>query len=139
MASEIMEEFKVANPERKVEVKIQPNIFVNVDAGLIRNALENLVQNAWKFTEPIPAAKIEFGFTYDLGINNYYVKDNGVGFDMEYADKLFIPFNRLHSDKEFEGMGIGLASVKKIIERHGGKIWVESKVNEGTTFFFTLF
>jgi light-regulated signal transduction histidine kinase (bacteriophytochrome) len=138
LASEIIDELKVANSARDVKVRIQPNMFVNVDASLMRIVLENLLQNAWKFTEPEDVAKIEFGFIYDHGINNYYVKDNGVGFDMEYVNKLFTPFSRLHTEKEFEGTGIGLASVRKIIEKHGGKIWAESKIDEGATFYFTL-
>ena len=138
LAYEIAEELKGTIPERKVSIKIQPNIFTNVDAGLMRIVLENLFQNAWKFTEPKSDANIEFGFYYNHGINNYYVKDNGVGFDMEYADKLFVPFNRLHTENEFEGMGIGLATVKKIIEKHGGKIWANGKTNKGSTFYFTL-
>lgn len=138
LAKEIIEDLRVANPDRKVEVKIQPNIFAFVDPGLIRNVLENLFQNAWKFSSKKSDAKIEFGFYYNQGINNYYVKDNGVGFKMEYVEKLFTPFNRLHSEKEFEGSGIGLASVKKIIDKHGGRVWAESEINVGTTIYFTL-
>ena len=138
IASEIFEDLKVANPERRVEVKILDDMYDRADVDLIRIVLENLIQNAWKFTEPKSDAIIEFGLINNHGVNNYYIKDNGVGLNMQYANKLFTPFNRLHSEKEFEGMGIGLASVKKVIEKHGGKIWVESKINEGATFFFTL-
>jgi len=138
LANEITEELNIAYPERKVEVIIQPNMYENTDVSLFRIVLENLIQNAWKFTRNNSSAKIEIGYIHKNGHKEYYVRDNGVGFNMKYANKLFIPFNRLHSDNEFEGMGIGLASVKKIIDKHGGQIRVESKINEGTIFSFTL-
>jgi light-regulated signal transduction histidine kinase (bacteriophytochrome) len=97
----------------------------------------NLLGNAWKYTATNPAARIEFGKVDDAGQDIFYVKDNGVGFDMAYSDKLFHEFQRLHG-AEFEGTGIGLATVKRIIDRHGGKIWAESKIGEGATFCFSL-
>ena len=101
-------------------------------------ALANLFSNALKFTRKCEKAQIELGYKIDNGNNIYYVKDNGVGFNMKYADKLFSPFQRLHSAEEFEGTGIGLTTVQRIIHRHGGKIWVDSIPGSGTTFYFIL-
>ena len=108
------------------------------DRNLIQIALQNLLNNAWKYSKNQPETLIEFGsFNKDEQII-YFIRDNGVGFDMHYVDKLFGAFQRLHSQSEFEGTGIGLATVQRIIRRHQGNIWAESIVNEGTTFFFTL-
>ena len=104
----------------------------------MRATLDNLIGNAWKYTAKTSAARIEVGNEWRDGNTVYYVRDNGAGFDMRYVHKLFAPFQRLHHRDEFEGTGIGLATVKKIIERHGGKIWIESAVNVGTTVFFTV-
>ena len=101
MASEIVEELQIANPNHSVKIRIQPNMFANVDTSLMRIVLENLFQNAWKFTVLKVDAKVEFGFNYNHGVNNYYISDNGVGFDAKYADKLFVPFSRLHTENEF--------------------------------------
>lgn len=98
----------------------------------------NLLGNAWKFTSKQSEARIEFGVTEKEGKSAYFVKDDGIGFDMKYADKLFSPFQRLHRAEEYEGTGIGLATVQRIIHRHGGQIWVESKLDKGTMFCFTL-
>jgi light-regulated signal transduction histidine kinase (bacteriophytochrome) len=100
--------------------------------------MENLLGNAWKFTQKQAEAKIEFGKTEKEGKTIYFIRDNGVGFDMKYANKLFIPFQRLHSDSEFAGTGVGLTLVQRIVRRHGGDIWVESAVEKGATFYFTL-
>jgi light-regulated signal transduction histidine kinase (bacteriophytochrome) len=100
--------------------------------------MENLIGNAWKFSSKTAGAIIEIGGRSDGGAKMHYVRDNGAGFDMQYAHKLFSPFQRLHDATQFEGTGIGLATVKKIIQRHHGKIWAESKVNGGTTVFFTI-
>jgi hypothetical protein len=100
--------------------------------------LENLLGNAWKFTGKCPRAVIEFGVTQHEGKKAYFVKDNGVAFDMSYAGKMFSPFQRLHSINEFPGTGIGLATVKRIINRHGGTVWIEAEVGRGTTVYFTL-
>jgi light-regulated signal transduction histidine kinase (bacteriophytochrome) len=94
--------------------------------------------NAWKFTSKINEPEIEFGTTEQEGKNTYFVRDNGVGFNMSYADKLFLPFQRLHSSTEYAGTGIGLASVQRVIKRHGGRIWAEGEPDKGATFYFTL-
>jgi len=100
--------------------------------------MENLLSNAWKFSRNQPRPRIEFGSTHSSGDLTYFVKDNGVGFDMAYADKLFGAFQRLHSESDFEGNGIGLATVQRIIHRHGGRVWAEGSAGEGATFYFTL-
>ena len=108
------------------------------DSHLLRVALENLLGNAWKFTGKHPSARIEFGATADQGQQAYFVRDDGAGFDMAYADKLFGAFQRLHPGTDFTGTGIGLATVQRVIHRHGGRIWAEGAVEQGATFFFTL-
>ncbi|HZV82968.1 MAG TPA: PAS domain S-box protein, partial [Geobacteraceae bacterium] len=126
------------NPERQVEVVLEPEVKAVADASLMEICMDNLIGNAFKYTGNTPDARIEFGVCDDSGEEAYFVRDNGAGFDMSYYEKLYAPFQRLHQHKEFPGMGIGLATVKRIIERHGGHIWAESKVGEGSTFFFTL-
>jgi light-regulated signal transduction histidine kinase (bacteriophytochrome) len=108
------------------------------DRNLLRLVLENLLGNAWKFSSKVDLPRIEMGIKESNGKKTYYIQDNGVGFDMTYADKLFKPFQRLHKASEFPGTGIGLATVQRIIRRHGGEIWAESTVGEGATFYFTL-
>ena len=100
--------------------------------------LENLCKNAWKFTKNNPKAKIEFGMMETKEGKTFFIKDNGIGFDMKYAEKLFRPFQRLHTNKEFPGIGIGLATLKSIIQKHNGKIWAESQIGKGTTFYYTI-
>ncbi|HEY9076616.1 MAG TPA: PAS domain-containing protein [Anaerolineaceae bacterium] len=138
MAEEILAELAAAQPERQVIQKIQPQLMVRADKNLIRIALSNLLSNAWKFTSKHPIALIEMGSRQENGETVYYVKDDGAGFDMAYAGKLFSAFQRLHNINEFEGSGIGLALVQRIIHRHGGHIWAESVVEQGATFYFTL-
>jgi light-regulated signal transduction histidine kinase (bacteriophytochrome) len=142
LALEVAEELKEANPERPVEFTAEKGLEVRGDARLLRVALENLIGNAWKFTHIKQKAKIEFGLDEVLsregGVPVYYVKDNGAGFEMAYADKLFGAFQRLHGANEFEGTGIGLATVQRIVHRHGGSIWAEGEVDRGATFYFTL-
>ena len=108
-----------------------------MDADLLRVVMENLLGNAWKYTAKSGEARIAFGIASIDGLRACYVRDNGAGFDMAYADRLFTPFQRLH-DQEFEGIGIGLATVQKIVQRHGGQVWAEGVPGEGATFYFTL-
>ena len=124
--------------DRPVDWRITENLIARVDSHLLRVVLDNLLGNAWKFTAKHPQAVIEFGATEQNGERVFYVRDDGAGFDMTYANKLFGAFQRLHSPREFEGTGIGLATVQRIIRRHGGRIWAESAVEAGATFYFTL-
>jgi len=138
MARGILGQLKEGSPERQVEWQVAPDLIVQADSNLLRIALDNLLRNAWKFTQKRPAARLEVGATAQDGETAYFVRDNGAGFDMEYAENLFGAFQRLHSSDEFEGTGVGLAIVQRIILRHGGRVWAEGKVNEGATFYFTL-
>ena len=134
----IVYEFQQEAGERKVEVKVNPLEPANVDITLIKQVWINLISNAFKYSNRKEITKIEIGAYIEKNENVYYIKDNGVGFDMEYSHKLFGVFQRLHKMKEFEGTGVGLAIVQRIIQRHGGKVWAEAKVNEGASFFFSL-
>jgi len=125
-------------PVRKVETIIADDVKAEGDPSMFWIVIENLIGNAWKFTEKKPLAKIEFGMKQHDGKTVYFVRDNGAGFNMEYAYKLFNPFQRLHSEDEFPGLGIGLATVQRIIQRHGGHIWADGEVDKGATFYFTL-
>jgi len=139
LARECIAALADASPERRVAVVIAPGLAAYADRALIQIALDNLLANAWKFTGKAGEARIEVGETTAPGGEPaFYVRDNGAGFDMAYAGKLFTPFQRMHSTQDFEGTGIGLATVKRIIERHHGRIWLESAVNAGTTIYFTL-
>jgi signal transduction histidine kinase len=138
MAGEISDNLRRTRPERDVEVLIMPGLVANGDARLLKVALENLLGNAWKFTCKKAHAKIEFGAVRRDGTLTYYVRDNGAGFDQAHADKLFGPFERLHGADEFEGMGVGLATVQRVVHRHGGRIWAEGEVGRGATVYFTL-
>lgn len=138
LAQDIAADLKMTDPDRQVEFVIAEGITTRGDPTLLRAALENLIGNAWKFTQKRETAGIELGVMTQSKERIYYVRDNGAGFDMKYADKLFAPFQRLHSPTEYAGTGIGLASVQRIVRRHGGNIWTESVVDKGTTFYFTL-
>ena len=138
LARTIVTGLQESDPQRQVEFVIQDSVVVNGDTRLMRVALENLLGNAWKYTGKNQEARIEFGLTEDDGKRTCFVRDDGSGFDMAYADRLFGAFQRLHDQSEFEGSGIGLATVQRIINRHGGRIWAESAVDEGATFYFTL-
>jgi PAS domain S-box-containing protein len=138
LAHEVAEELKAAESGRELIFKIDKLPSVFADQSMMRRVLANLLANAIKFTRPRPSALIEVGAKADRGETIYYVRDNGVGFDMRYTDKLFGVFQRLHSVEEFEGNGIGLAIVKRIVTRHGGRVWAEGKVGEGATFYFSL-
>jgi two-component system, sensor histidine kinase and response regulator len=138
MASEIAEELRASSPDRKVEVEIASELSVSADPRLMRILLGNLINNAWKFTSTKRAAAIEVGCEFVDGEPRQFVRDNGVGFDMLYSHKLFGAFQRLHSQSEFSGVGIGLATVRRIVNRHGGRCWAEGAVGEGATFYFVL-
>ncbi len=135
MASEIVAELRANEPDRRVDVEVQPGLHATGDPSLVRNLLQNLLGNAWKFTRDCDAARIEVG--RDAG-GAFFVRDNGAGFPPEYADKLFRPFQRLHSQEQFAGDGVGLASVRRIVERHGGTIRADGALGQGATFAFTL-
>lgn len=127
-----------AEPARQVEVVIPAGLRAQADPLLIRIALENLIGNAWKFTRHTAQARIELGVQAIEGKQTFFIRDNGAGFDMQYADRLFSAFHRLHSDAEFPGIGIGLTTVQRIVERHGGRVWAEAVVDQGATFYFTV-
>lgn len=139
MATEVLTELQKSEPDRKVEWKIQPGLKAEGDASLMRIVLDNLLGNAWKYTGRQAQPHIEFGAVTDSdGIREYFVRDNGAGFDMAYAGKLFGAFQRLHSAADFSGTGVGLATVQRVIHRHGGKVRGEGKPGEGATFYFSL-
>ncbi|MCC6535377.1 MAG: PAS domain S-box protein [Burkholderiales bacterium] len=138
IAEAIVQELRAESSERKVDVSIHPGMFCLADPSLIRIALYNLIGNAWKFTSKRATASIEFGALTQRNKTVYYVRDDGAGFDMGHAGKLFGAFQRLHSPREFEGTGVGLATVSRIVDRHGGTVWAESTLDKGATFYFTL-
>lgn len=138
MAREIIGEFRLAEPERQVTVTIGTGLKAIGDGSLLRIVLENLLSNAWKYTGKRKQARIEVGALIEDDSTVFFVRDNGAGFDMAYAERLFGPFQRLHRREEFEGTGVGLATVQRIIHRHGGRIWAESQVGKGAVFYFTL-
>lgn len=138
ITKEVIEELKKLEPDREVKISITPNIIVEGDPSLLHSVIENLIGNAWKFTAVRKQAHIAFGKTKINDRDTYFVKDNGIGFDMKYAEKIFGAFQRLHQQNNYPGSGIGLASVRRIISKHNGTIWAESKKDKGTTFYFTL-
>lgn len=139
IARSLIIELQKSHPERNVRVKITEGLEDKADLRLTRIILDNLLRNAWKFTEKQPKATIEVGlWKMEDGKKTYFIRDNGAGFDMAYADKLFAPFQRLHADDEFPGTGIGLATVRRILNRHGGKIWAEGETGKGATFYFSF-
>ncbi|MBM2838475.1 MAG: bacteriophytochrome (light-regulated signal transduction histidine kinase) [Deltaproteobacteria bacterium] len=140
MASTVAVELSKRNPTNHVEVIIEKGVKARGDARLLRIVMENLLDNAWKYTSKQPKPRIEFGMLKEKDESIiYYVRDNGVGFDTAYADKLFMPFERLHSGDEYPGTGVGLATVKRIVHRHGGRVWAESGVGNGAVFYFGPF
>jgi signal transduction histidine kinase len=134
MGRKILAELSERDPHRRVESIVADDLVTSADARLLTVVFENLLGNAWKFTAKQPGARIEVG----RGDGGFFVRDNGAGFDLKYAEKLFTPFQRFHSDTEFQGTGIGLATVKRVIARHGGRIWAETSPGQGAAFFFTL-
>ena len=138
MVDEILQGLREAQPDRQATLSIEPDLMVEADPRLMHIVLENLLSNAWKFTSKREQTQIEFGQKAHAKERTFYIRDNGVGFNMEYADKLFGVFQRLHSVSEFPGTGVGLATVQRIISIHGGRIWAESTEGKGTTFYFTL-
>jgi light-regulated signal transduction histidine kinase (bacteriophytochrome) len=138
LAQSVVNNLKLTQPERLVTVLIAADLATNGDPQLLRIVLENLIGNAWKFTSKRPDAYIEVGAQDEPDGRIFFVRDNGAGFDMAHSQKLFGAFQRLHSAEEFPGTGVGLATVQRIIRRHGGNIWVESAPGKGTTFFFTV-
>ena len=138
IARSVVQDYQKKVPGREVSIMIQDGVAAEGDPDLLRIVLENLLSNAWKFTSKHEQATIEFGMMGRDGRILYFIRDDGAGFDMQYADKLFGAFQRLHSEQEFEGTGIGLAIVQRIIHRHGGKVWAESEMEKGATFYFTI-
>ena len=138
LAREVATDLHVRDPSRAVEIAVWDDLHVDADPRLLRAALENLMGNAWKFTGKVERPRIEVGALRDNGRCTFFVKDNGAGFDMAYASKLFGAFQRLHSERDYAGTGIGLATVQRIVHRHGGRIWADAKPGKGAVFFFTL-
>jgi signal transduction histidine kinase len=138
LAASVLERLAIEQPERTVETIVARKCLVNADPGLMQIVVQNLLRNAWKFTGRSDHAWIEFGCSQQGKVTVFYVRDNGAGFDQRFAEKLFKPFQRLHATSDFPGTGIGLATVEKIIRRHGGVVWAEGEVGKGATFYFTL-
>jgi signal transduction histidine kinase len=138
LAGFVIDDLKRESPQRAVEVTIQPGLMARGDPTLLRMVLENLLGNAWKYSGKCDVARIGFEMTVHEGREVYVVRDNGAGFDMRFADRLFGVFQRLHSANDFQGTGVGLASVRRIVRRHGGEVWAESEVGKGARFYFTL-
>jgi light-regulated signal transduction histidine kinase (bacteriophytochrome) len=138
IVKQISADLSAANTARSCHFVIERGVTAEADPKLIEAALQNLLQNAWKFTSRCEKPRIEFGATIQRGVPACFIRDNGAGFDMRYGDKLFVAFQRLHDVRDFEGTGIGLATVSRIFKRHGGNIWAEGAPNKGATFYFTL-
>jgi light-regulated signal transduction histidine kinase (bacteriophytochrome) len=138
LAKTIVARLKEAHPDRAIEFIVAPQLECTGDARLLEIALTNLLENAVKFTRPRALARVEFGKMECDGSPHFFVRDNGVGFDMAYAKMLFAPFQRLHKTNEFPGTGIGLATVQRVIHRHGGRIWAEAREGAGATLYFTI-
>jgi light-regulated signal transduction histidine kinase (bacteriophytochrome) len=138
LAASVAKNLAQAEPQRQVEILIAPDMMVDADPGLLQIVLENLLGNAWKFTSRTDGARVEVGWQERDGEIMRFVRDNGAGFDMRHAGKLFGAFQRLHSQREFEGTGIGLSIVQRIVVKHGGRIWAEAKPGAGAAIYFTL-
>jgi two-component system, sensor histidine kinase and response regulator len=138
LVKSIEQDLRQRDPEREAEFLIEPSVSAVGDAALLRSALSNLLDNAWKFTNKHPRARIEFGQVERDGETAYYVRDDGAGFDQAASERMFQAFQRLHASSEFSGSGVGLATVDRIVKRHGGRMWAEGEVERGATFYFTL-
>jgi hypothetical protein len=138
IAGSIVEELRRDEPQRRVDIVIQPQMPARGDPRMLHLAMSNLVRNAWKYTSKNPEARIEIGSRRQGEDEVFFVRDNGAGFESQYAEDLFSPFKRLHTDSEFPGTGIGLAIVERVIRKHGGRVWAEGQVGKGARFFFTL-
>jgi signal transduction histidine kinase len=138
LAAAVVDELRLREPNRQVECTIQEKLFADGDPVLLRVLLTNLFENAWKFTSHHASANVEFGAERDGSLPVFHVRDDGAGFDMTRSDRLFKAFQRLHAQSEFEGTGVGLATVERIVRRHGGRIWAEGAVERGAVFYFTL-
>jgi len=138
LARQAVAELRGRDPQRRIDVSIRDGMRAQGDARLVRTALENLIGNAWKFSSKADHPRIEVGALADDRRKVFYVRDNGAGFDMAYADKLFSAFQRLHAASEYSGTGIGLATVQRIVRRHGGRVWADAQPGQGAVFFFTL-
>ena len=138
VAQEVIQRLREREPARSVRFVCPPSLTVRGDGRFLRIVMHNLLENAWKYTSRTVDAQIEFGCESDGERTIFFVKDNGAGFDMQFAEHLFEPFQRLHSATEFAGAGIGLATVARVVQRHGGRIWARAAPEEGATFFFTL-
>jgi signal transduction histidine kinase len=138
LASGICDSLSRSEPGREVDFVISPGLGAHGDPNLLGIAIENLFNNAFKFTGERPRARIEFGDMEEDGARVFFIRDNGAGFDMKYVHKLFGAFQRLHDAREFPGSGIGLATVQRVVHRHGGRIWARGEVGKGASFYFTL-
>jgi signal transduction histidine kinase len=138
LAASILESLMADKGERTVEISVSPGAHAIADEGLISLVLENLIRNAWKYSSKRNPSRIEFGFREEKDEVIFFVQDNGVGFNPNYADRLFRPFQRLHSHVDFPGTGVGLATVQRIVTRHGGRVWAEGSVDQGARFSFSL-
>jgi light-regulated signal transduction histidine kinase (bacteriophytochrome) len=138
MAHHVLSGLAAASPDRRVQAVVEPDLVARGDADLLGILMSNLLGNAWKFSSGRAKARIEVGRQRDAPEPTFFVRDNGAGFDMEHAGNLFKPFQRLHSANEFEGTGVGLATVQRIVQQHGGRVWAEAEPGKGATFWFTL-
>jgi len=138
IVKDVISSLKMESDGRQVEWKVDSLPFVECDPALIKQVIQNLLSNALKYTRPRPCAIIEVSQKQENGETVVFVRDNGVGFNMKYADKLFGVFQRLHRAEDFEGTGVGLATVKRIVQKHGGRVWAEAELDKGATFYFTL-